>query len=73
MAKSNHGRMGEALELLNDGLRPFVERELESVYKDKWQETVRQSIRDDRGAVKKAKKGEVNWDTHNLLAVMWDQ
>ena len=73
MAKSNHGRVGEALELLNQGLRPFVERELESVYKDKWQEMARQSIRDDRGAVKKAKKGEVNWDTHNLLNVMWDQ
>ena len=73
MAKSNHGRVGEALELLNEGLRPFVERELEAVYKDKWQEMARQSIRDDRGAVKEAQKGEVNWDTHNLLNVMWDQ
>ncbi|PXF60387.1 MAG: AAA+ family ATPase [Deltaproteobacteria bacterium] len=73
MAKTNHGRVGEALDLLNKGLRPFVERELEAVYKDKWQETVQQSIRDDRGAVKKAQKGEVNWDTHNLLTVMWNQ
>jgi len=73
MAKSNHSKVGEALDLLNEGLRPFVERELESVYKDKWQETVQQSIRDDRSAVKKAKKDGVNWDTHNLLNVMWDQ
>ena len=32
MAKSNHGRIGDALELLNEGLRPFVERELKANY-----------------------------------------
>lgn len=73
MAKSNHGRVGDALDLLNKGLQPFVERELAAVYKDNWQETVQQTLRDDRGAVKKAKQGDVNWDTHNLLTVMWDQ
>ena len=73
MAKTNHGRVGDALELLNKGLQPFVERELKAVYKDQWQETVQQSIRDDRGSVKKATGGDVNWDTHNLLAVMWNQ
>jgi predicted AAA+ superfamily ATPase/N-acetylmuramoyl-L-alanine amidase len=73
MAKTNHGRVGEALELLNDGLRPFVERELEAVYKDQWRETVQQTIRNDRGAVKKAAGDEINWDSHNLLMVMWSQ
>ena len=73
MAKTNYGRVGDALELLNKGLQPFVERELKAVYQNKWQETVRQSIRDDRGAVKKATGGEINWDSHNLLAVMWSQ
>lgn len=73
MAKSNHGRVGEALELLNKGLRPFVERELQAVYKDNWHDTVAQSLRDDRAALKTAKQGEFNWDTHNLLTVMWDQ
>ena len=73
MAKSNHSRVGESLELLNKGLLPFIERELKAVYKDKWQETVQQSIRDDRGAVKNTTGGEVNWDTYNLLTVMWNQ
>lgn len=73
MAKSNHGRVGEALELLNKGLRPFIERELEAVYAEQWQETVLQSLREDRGAVKDSNKGEINWDTHNLLTVMWNQ
>lgn len=73
MAKTNHGRVGEALDLLNEGLRPFVERELRAAHGDKWQESVQGAIRQDRGAVKAAKTGEINWDTQNLLAVMWDQ
>ncbi len=73
MAKSNHIRVGEALELLNKGLRPFVERELQAVHGAQWQETAKQVIRDDRGAVKSAKAGDLNWDTHNLLTIMWDQ
>ena len=73
MAKTNHGRVGDALDLLNTGLRPFIERELEAVHGATWQETVRQILRDDRGAVKKSKKNAVNWDTQNLLTVMWDQ
>ncbi len=73
MAKSNHVRVGEALELLNKGLRPFVERELQAVHGDQWSETAAQALREDRGGVKSAKTGELNWDTYNLLAVMWDQ
>ena len=38
MAKSNHGTVSEALEMLNRGLRPFVERELQAVHGDQWQE-----------------------------------
>ena len=73
MAKSNHARVGEVLDLLNAGLRPFVERELKAVYGKKWEETSRQTLRQDRGAVKSTVKDGVNWDTHNLLMVMWDQ
>ncbi len=74
MAKSNHGRVGEALELLNRGLRPFVERELQAVHGDQWQEIVAQTLREERGAVKATGgKSALNWDTHNLLAVMWEQ
>jgi hypothetical protein len=35
MAITNHERVGKALEHLNAGLQPFVERELKSTYKDK--------------------------------------
>ena len=36
MAISNHERVGKALELLKDGLRPFVERELKTHHGDRW-------------------------------------
>ncbi len=73
MAITNHGRVGEALELLNGALRPFVEREMQAVHGDEWQDTVARALREDRGAVKAAASGEINWDTHNLLSVMWSQ
>lgn len=73
MAKSNHGKVGDALELLNRGLRPFVERGLQSVHGDQWPEVVVQILREDRGALKSITKGELNWDTQNLLFIMWDQ
>ena len=34
MAISNHEKVGKALELLKNGLGPFVERELAEAYKD---------------------------------------
>jgi len=32
MAQSNHERVGRALELLNEGLKPYVERELKAAF-----------------------------------------
>lgn len=32
MAVSNHERVGKALDLLKEGLRPFVEREFKNAY-----------------------------------------
>lgn len=64
MAKTNRDRVGEGLELLNKGLRPFLERELKAEYKGKWAETVTQSF-----GGKKA-----NWaDPQTTLMVMWEQ
>ena len=73
MTKSNHSRVGDALELLKSGLRPFVERELQAVHGDQWQEIAAQTLREDRNTVNAGRKGELNWDTHNLLTLMWGQ
>ena len=35
MAMTNHERVGKALDLLKNGLGPFIGRELTSVYKDR--------------------------------------
>lgn len=36
MAVSNHERVGRALSLLREGLYPFIEREMQAVYRDRW-------------------------------------
>jgi predicted AAA+ superfamily ATPase len=59
MSKTNHARVGDALDILNKGLFPFVERELRAAYGEGWQETIG--------------TGEPNWDTQRLLTVMWEQ
>ena len=46
MATSNHERIGKALELLNEGLLPFVERELQAALGDNWQQQLRSSTDD---------------------------
>ena len=69
MAMTNHERVGKALELLNDGLRPFVERELKSAYKDRWVEAARPSFPNWQQA---GKPESLSWDTQALLTVMWD-
>ena len=69
---SNQDRITRALDLLTQGLAPFVERELQACYRDNWQDAARGSFREDRGVG--MQKGEkVRWDTHSILTVMWDQ
>ncbi len=46
MAQSNHERVGKALELLNSGLKPFVEREMLAKYGPRWQYEAVKSLRE---------------------------
>lgn len=69
---SHQDRINRAFDLLIQGVSPFVERELQAIYRDNWQEAARSSFREDRGIA--INKGEtIRWDTHALLTVMWDQ
>jgi predicted AAA+ superfamily ATPase len=70
MALSNHERVGKALELLNAGLRPFVERELQATYGKDW---VAQSGLLDPRALPGKKANQPRLDAHALLGVMGDQ
>ncbi|HEY6539756.1 MAG TPA: Swt1 family HEPN domain-containing protein, partial [Ktedonobacteraceae bacterium] len=70
MAQSNHERVGRALDLLNSGLKPFVEREMLAKYGPRWQYEAVKSLReqhlsdDDEG---------IHLDTQGLLLILWDQ
>ncbi len=72
MAMSNHERVGKALDLLNQGLRPFVEREMRAVHGESWLEAAQGNLREDRAPAKKKGKSP-HWDAQALLVVMWDQ
>ena len=67
MAITNHERVGKALELLRDGLRPFVERELKASLGDRWPQSVTEILNDSRLG---KGKGEPTNDVAVLLVVM---
>lgn len=67
MAITNHERVGKALELLRDGLRPFVERELKTCWGEKWPEEVKIVLSDTRLA---GLASEPTSDAAGLLVIM---
>src|SRR5437773_7765131 len=72
MAVTNYDRVGKGVEILNRGLRPFVERELKSSYAQEWFEQVKQTL----GATQLQLAGtddSPNWDVAALLVTMWGQ
>jgi hypothetical protein len=72
MAQSNHERVGKALEILNSGLKPFVERELKSTYQASWFDETRQCLAGTQMHLG-SKADEPSWDAASLLVVMWNQ
>lgn len=69
----DHAQVTKALDALARGLAPFVERELEAVFKKRWQTVVQDSFRGGRGQPNQTEEQKPNWDAHSLLTVMWDQ
>src|SRR5271166_3132282 len=72
MVISNHERVGKALDLLKDGLQPFVEREMKAQHAQLWLDQVRESVPETQTRLFSA-KGEPHWDSASLLSVMWNQ
>jgi predicted AAA+ superfamily ATPase len=70
MAQSNHERVGRALELLNTGLKPFVEREMLAKYGPRWQYEAVRSLRDQHLS---DNEDGVHLDTQGLMLILWDQ
>lgn len=71
MALSNHERVGKALELLRDGLAPFVKRELEAEHGKYWITTVTADWPHDVAWDQDA--DEPHLDCAVLLRIMWEQ
>lgn len=70
MAITNHERVGKSLDLLRQGLAPFVEREMEANLGANWLTRAAQSMR--RDVDLKVAEGDVHLDVHALLIIMWD-
>lgn len=68
MAMTNSERVGKTLELLREGLRPFVEREMQSVHGSQWQTVAEQ------GFANVKFKGGINLaDVANLLSILQNE
>lgn len=69
MSISFHERVGKALDLLRQGLAPFIEREFVSAYKEKAEAEMRRLLGDDRNL---AGKPVAEWDVAGLLKLLWE-
>jgi len=68
MALTNRERIGKALELLREGLMPYIRREMEAHYGPEWIERAKEALHGDL----KIKEDEPRLDVHALLVIMWD-
>ena len=69
MAITNHERVGKAMDLLKQGLGPFVEREFKNAHKDRALAEATRYMGEDRIL---AKKPIIEWDAAGLLKLMWE-
>ena len=71
MAMSNIQRIGKLMELLKEGLTPFVKAEMEAQYGNSWMDEALRTLRksEDWGE----KEGEVHLYVHGLLVLRWFQ
>ena len=69
MAITNYERVGKAMELLKQGLSPFVHREFKNKNKDASNQTALLLIGDDKI---NTKKDILEWDVAALLKLMWE-
>lgn len=72
MAITNHERVGKALDLLKDGVTPFLERELKSEYQQRWFDEVKTTLSPQQLTFAGTEKNP-KWDIATVLAVMWNQ
>jgi hypothetical protein len=67
--RTPHETISAALEILTDGLEPFFQVEMCRVYGYRWEESLRQNLRN----TLQLRSEPIVWDAYNLLTVMWEQ
>lgn len=72
MAITNYERVGKALNLLKDGLRPFVERELKAQYQQSWFEESKASLSPQQMSFVGTEEDPFG-DIAVVLTVVWNQ
>ncbi len=72
MAITNQERVGKAMELLKDGLAPFVERELKAHHAQSWFEEAKAAVSEMQTSFLGSASAP-KWDVGSLLVVMWNQ
>jgi predicted AAA+ superfamily ATPase len=72
MSISNRERVGRGLDILREGLYPFIEREMKTIHGDRWL-TVALNCLPDNYTVRKASEAAVRDDVSALLIVIWEQ
>ncbi|MGH7870828.1 MAG: Swt1 family HEPN domain-containing protein, partial [Candidatus Binatia bacterium] len=72
MAITNHERVGKALDLLKDGVAPFLERELKSEYQQRWFDEMKTTLSPQQMTFAGTEKNP-QWEIATVLAVMWNQ
>lgn len=66
---SNHDRMGKALDLVAEGVTPFVKRELQTSYQGTWRDQLMSRFSDERD-LDQWLASDKPWDPHLLFKVM---
>jgi predicted AAA+ superfamily ATPase len=72
MAITNHERIGKALDLLRDGLSPFIERELKAQYQQRWFDEVKTALSPQQLTFA-GTASDPQWDIARVLAVLWNR
>ena len=72
MAVTNHDRLTKALELLNAGLVPFIERELKSTHQATWFEETKRTLSPQQADMF-GSADKPQWDSASALVTIWNQ
>src|ERR1700680_2564027 len=70
MAITNHERVGKAMELLKDGLQPFVERELKAQFQDDWFDELKPALSPQQLGFF-GTEAQARWDDASVLSILW--